>query len=284
MAARMSPRAAPSRSMAATVASMTPPSAPRQPACAAPITRALRVGEQNRAAIRRGHADGERAHAGDDGVGAGPRVGRPRRFGDDDIRRVDLIEREEAVRLDAERGRHAGAIFRDMRGIVLRAGAAIEARIEAARHAARAREEGVADAGQAPATALRASCRLRESGQRAELRGGDGDRLEQFAHAARAVRDQPRERDLDLGGLLGRRVRLQRRGALLRCRAAGTGRAGGSVRESARPCFRRIARALRSRRERSSRPCPARAADRYKNVRRRLAACRPGRTGHDRSR
>ena len=106
-------RAAPSPS---TVASMTPVSAPRQPACAAPITPRLRIGEQNRAAIGRGHADGERAHAGDDGVGARPRVGRPRRFGDDDVRRVDLIGGEEAVRLDAERRRHARAIFRDVFG------------------------------------------------------------------------------------------------------------------------------------------------------------------------
>ena len=40
-------------------------------------------------------------------------------------------------------------------------------------------------------------------------------RLEQFAHAAGAVRDQPRKRDLDVGGLVARRTRLQRRGALV---------------------------------------------------------------------
>ncbi len=38
MAARIWPRAAPSRSIAATVASITPDNAPRQPACAAPTT------------------------------------------------------------------------------------------------------------------------------------------------------------------------------------------------------------------------------------------------------
>ena len=45
----------------------------------------LRIGEQDRPAIGRGDADGERAHAGDDGVGAGPRLGGPGRFGDDDV-------------------------------------------------------------------------------------------------------------------------------------------------------------------------------------------------------
>ncbi len=76
--ARISPRSAPSRSMASTVASTTPPSAPRQPAWAAPITPRLRIGEQNRPAIGRRDADRERAHAGDDGVGARPRRRRSR--------------------------------------------------------------------------------------------------------------------------------------------------------------------------------------------------------------
>src|ERR1700733_839730 len=40
----------------------------------------LRIGEENRSAVRRGHADGERAHAGYDCVGAGPGVGGPGRF------------------------------------------------------------------------------------------------------------------------------------------------------------------------------------------------------------
>ena len=117
----------------------------------------FRIGEQDRAAIGRGHADGKRAHAGDDGVGARPRVGRPRSFGDNDLGRMHLIEGEEAVRLDAERRRHARAVFRDMAGVVLRAGAAIEARIDAAGHAAGAGEEGMANAGQSQATAREAS-------------------------------------------------------------------------------------------------------------------------------
>jgi len=38
---------------AATVASITPVNAPRQPACAAPINAGLRIGEQQRSASRR---------------------------------------------------------------------------------------------------------------------------------------------------------------------------------------------------------------------------------------
>ena len=63
-------------------------------------------------------------------------------------RRMDLIGGEEAVRLDAERRRHARAVFGDWRGVVVRADAAVEARIDAVGNAAFAGEEGVADAGQ----------------------------------------------------------------------------------------------------------------------------------------
>ena len=50
-------------------------------------------------------------------------------------------------------------------------------------------------------------------GSGAELGRGDGDGLEQVAHAARAFRHQPREGDFDVGGL-ARRARFERRGAL----------------------------------------------------------------------
>ena len=63
-------------------------------------------------------------------------VRRPRRVGDHDMRRVDLVGGEQTVRLDAKRRRHARAIFRDMGGAVARADAAIETGIEAAGDAA----------------------------------------------------------------------------------------------------------------------------------------------------
>jgi len=53
---------------------------------------------------------------------------------------------EESARLAPDRGRHTGAVFRDVGAVVIRSDAAIEARIKAAGHAALAREEAVADA------------------------------------------------------------------------------------------------------------------------------------------
>src|SRR3954467_13817965 len=61
---------------------------------------------------------------------------------------MDLVGGEQAIRRDAERRRHAGTVLRDTRGRVVGADAAIEAGIDAVGHAAGAREEGVADAGQ----------------------------------------------------------------------------------------------------------------------------------------
>src|SRR5262249_56176004 len=62
--------------------------------------------------------------------------------------RVDRIGGGRAGGRAPERRRHGGAVLGDVRGRIVRAGAAIEARIEAARHAALAREEGVPDAGE----------------------------------------------------------------------------------------------------------------------------------------
>src|SRR5579862_4153823 len=106
----------------------------------------LWVGEEDRPAIGGADADGKRPHAGDDGIGAGPRLGQPGRFRHHHLRRVDLIAGQKPARLDADRGRHAGAVFRDMGAVVVRSDAAIEAGIKAAGYAALAREEAVADA------------------------------------------------------------------------------------------------------------------------------------------
>ena len=108
----------------------------------------LRLGKQNRTAIGRAHADGEARRPRDDAVGARARVERPRRLGDDDMRRVDLVGGEQTARLDAERGGHARAILGDIGGTVMRADAAIEARIESAGNSALAREKRMAYAGE----------------------------------------------------------------------------------------------------------------------------------------
>src|SRR5580704_17570473 len=104
------------------------------------------VGEQDRPAIRGAYADRQRPHAGDDGGGARPGLGQPRRFRDHHLRRMNLIAGQQAARLDPDRGCHARAVFRNMGAVVVRSDAAIEARIKAAGNAALAREEAVADA------------------------------------------------------------------------------------------------------------------------------------------
>ena len=76
-AAAMSRRLAPSRAIAATVASTTPVSAPFQPACAAPINARLRIGEQDHAAVGAGDAERESGRRGHDAVAARPASAAP---------------------------------------------------------------------------------------------------------------------------------------------------------------------------------------------------------------
>ena len=126
MAATMPLRSAPSFSIASMVDSSTPVSAPFQPACAAPITRALAIGEQDRAAIGGGDADGDAFGARDDGVGA-RRVALPWSGRHHGVGRMDLVHAEQVLRRNAHLLGHAAAIFRDIGRIVVRAEAAIEA-------------------------------------------------------------------------------------------------------------------------------------------------------------
>ena len=73
-AARMFSRIAPSRVIASIVASMTPAERAAPAGMRGANHAGLRVGQKHRPAIGRGDADGERAHAGDDGVGARPLI------------------------------------------------------------------------------------------------------------------------------------------------------------------------------------------------------------------
>ena len=107
----MRARAAPSFSMAATVASITPAKAPRQPACAAPTTPACASANSNgpQSAVETPMASpGMRVTM---RVGARALFARPRRLGDHDVGRMDLVGREQALGRNAERGRHAGAVL-----------------------------------------------------------------------------------------------------------------------------------------------------------------------------
>ena len=93
---------APSRSIASTVASATPASAPRQPACAAPTTparvSAKRTGPQSAVLTPIASA----ALAGDDGVGARARARRSTARRRRRLRRVDLVGGEQTAWLDLE--------------------------------------------------------------------------------------------------------------------------------------------------------------------------------------
>jgi hypothetical protein len=59
---------------------------------------------------------------------------------------VDLVRRQEMLRLDAKRLRHAAAVLADMIGLILGPDPAVERRVNALRHAAGPREERVANA------------------------------------------------------------------------------------------------------------------------------------------
>ena len=183
----------------------------------------MRVGEQHRSAVGGADADAEPRRLGHDGVGARPVRCGPRRVGDDDVRRMDLVDAEKVLGPHADRRRHARAVLGDFRGRVFRAQPAVQAFVEAVGHAARAGEKGVADAGQGGQRARLQHCRccarsLRhrfEARHRAQVRMADGDRLEQLAHAGAGFAQQPLAGLVDLVGLLGRRIGLQRRGALV---------------------------------------------------------------------
>src|SRR5216684_1366559 len=125
IAAAMRCGAAPSSIIAATVASSTPPSAPRQPACAAPMMRAAGSAKS---------------------IGARPVLAPPRPLDDHHLRAVHLMAGDEAVGCEVERGRGATAVLEHLGLRVARAEPAIERREQALADAAGAGEEGVTDA------------------------------------------------------------------------------------------------------------------------------------------
>ena len=103
------------------------------------------VGEQHRPTVGDGDADGEIRHRRYDRVGARGVGARPRLCGDNRLRRMDLVARHEIAVGDLQPCRHTPPVFGDVRGVVRRALAAIQARVKSLRHATFAREECVAD-------------------------------------------------------------------------------------------------------------------------------------------
>ena len=145
-AATISPRLAPSRPIASTVAPTTPASAPFQPACAAPMTRAL-VGEQDHAAVRARHAEGEARARRHERVAARARARLPKLRDCDRVGRVNLVRHSETLRRDAEGDRDPAAVLRHRVWRVARADAAVKRCVDAFRDSAEAREKAMRDAG-----------------------------------------------------------------------------------------------------------------------------------------
>ena len=108
-------RLAPSRSIAATVASSTPVTAPRQPACAAAMTPGALVGEEHRRAIRGQDAERQAFALGHHRVGVRPLGLRPGLLDDDDVGAVDLMDGGERVEAEAELQPSRGGDFRESR-------------------------------------------------------------------------------------------------------------------------------------------------------------------------
>src|SRR5262249_60813005 len=85
-------------------------------------------------------------------------------FGDQGIGRVRLIGRGGPLRRSSESRRHAGAIFRDFIGAVVRSDAAVETLVEAAGDAAGTRKESVLDSGQCQRGGFNLHCAVSNPG------------------------------------------------------------------------------------------------------------------------
>ena len=132
------------RAIAATVASITPSSAPFQPACAAPITRASASANRIMPQSAPVTPSAEARRRGDQRVATRPRLAREWRRNRQRVGRMDLIGDRPGASGATERRRHARAVGDDGVLFVARADAAVERSIDAVGDAAAAGEERVA--------------------------------------------------------------------------------------------------------------------------------------------
>ena len=139
-------RDAPSSSIAAIVASVTPARAPRQPACAAPMTPASASANSTGAqsAVRMPSSRSGRSVT--MASACGPLVLRPGMLDIDDTRANGSGARSPARRTGQNRGDRAAAIFVDRRAVVAAAVTDVEPGELAGRDAAAPAEEAVRDA------------------------------------------------------------------------------------------------------------------------------------------
>ena len=136
---------APNRTMAATVCSMTPATAPRQPAWAAPTTPAANIGQQDRRAVCGDDAERDIWPVGHHGVGAWAGARLPRGGDVHRIVAVDLHKADERGRGSSDCARGTGAVFQHSVARVAAGEAAIQAGERAARDATLAPEEAMRD-------------------------------------------------------------------------------------------------------------------------------------------
>ena len=226
MPARIRSRCAPRRSIASTVASTTPPKAPRQPACAAPITRAAGSREQHRRAVGSEHAQRQAGDVGRHRVRPRRILDFPGLFDGNSDGAVDLVAGREPVGRNTEQRHRDVAVARDLCREVARAEPAIQRGVEAVADPALPGEKGMADAGASSRLARRiiASAKPRRHRQ---TRRGQRHNFEQGAHMRRV--EQAFETALQAAAAVpappARTEPSSRRTAASRCRNApcGTG-------------------------------------------------------------
>ncbi len=126
-------------------ASVTPPIAPFQPACAAATTPRLTIGQQHRRAIGGEDAEQDAWPIRDDGIGMGAGIVGEWRTDGDGIRAVDLVQsRQRSAGQDGCNG--TPPVFMDSFAVVTRAEADIEALQDTARNATLTAKEAVTHA------------------------------------------------------------------------------------------------------------------------------------------
>ncbi len=143
IAAAIAAGSAPRPTMAATVASITPATAPRQPAWAAPATPAARVGKQDGRAVGGDDAESDVGACRHHRIGARAVARSPRRRHLDDLGAMHLHEADQTLRFGADGAGGAGAILQHRVARIAPREAAIEAGVRSAGDAALAREEAM---------------------------------------------------------------------------------------------------------------------------------------------
>jgi hypothetical protein len=90
----------------------------------------LIVGKKQRSTVGSGHADRQTRDARHDSIGARTAAVCPWLVRYDHVRRMNLIGREQSIRTNTERSRHASTVLGNLVGRIARADAAVERGID----------------------------------------------------------------------------------------------------------------------------------------------------------